>query len=50
MAFVAETAVLKEHPDLKDRLRRRAITPDEYLGEIADEILSKTPDSLINDI
>lgn len=48
MVFSAEQAVHEQQPDLTDKLRTKSIDPDDYLGFIADEIMSRTPDSLIN--
>lgn len=46
MVFAAERNAQDNNPDLRDRLRNRQITPDQYLDIIADEIMSKTPDKL----
>lgn len=49
MVFAAEHNALKNNPELNKRLKNKSITKDEYIGIIADEILDKTPDSIIKD-
>lgn len=47
MVFRAEDAITKAEPDLSVRLKTRQISPDQYVEKIADEILSHTPEDLI---
>jgi len=48
--FGAEHAVLDRDPHLKESLRAHIITPEEYIILIADELLSATPDSELQQI
>lgn len=47
MVFQAEDTLHKENTDLAEKLKSRLISPEQYVGMIADEILAHTTEELI---